>query len=236
MTVDERFCQALRRCSPFASLDDTSVTSVLGAMRRIALEPGQVLFREGDSGQSVFMVASGRIKLGRVSASAREMMVAALIPGQMFGELSVFDAGPRTMTATAVGDAIVLELSAPSLERLYETYPAIRTGMLRALARRLRDADDMLADLVFLDTAARVAKVLLELAAQCGRPAKGGVTVVRHGMTQMDLAHRVGSTRETVNKVLGVFAMRGWLRLDDRCVRITDPDSLRRRAGLGPLV
>ena len=129
----------------------------------------------------------------------------------MFGELSLFDPGPRTATATAVAETQLLGLGHEDLHALLDGRPAVASALLAALARRLRRTNENLADLVFTDVPGRVAKALLDLSDRFGRPAEDGI-LVAHDLTQEELAQLVGASRETVNKALADFAARGWLR------------------------
>jgi CRP-like cAMP-binding protein len=147
----------------------------------------------------------------------------------MFGELSLFDPGPRSATVTAVTDCVMQSLSHDELLEWLTGRPAVARGLLAQLGSRLRKANDVVADLVFSDVPGRVAKALLDLASRFGRTADDGVHV-HHDLTQEELAQLVGASRETVNKALADFASRGWLRLEPRSVVILDSDRLRRRA------
>jgi CRP/FNR family transcriptional regulator len=101
--------------------------------------------------------------------------------------------------------------------------------LLQALARRLRRANDVMADLVFTDVPGRVAKALLDLADRFGEEQEDGLQV-HHDLTQEELAQLVGASRETVNKALADFAARGWLQLSAKSVLILDPERLAKRA------
>ena len=169
------------------------------------------------------------MKLGRTSSDGRENLLAIQGPGQMFGELSLFDPGPRSATVTAVTDATFSSLSHEDLLRWLDGRPAVARGLLAQLAGRLRRANDVVADLVFSDVPGRVAKALLDLADRFGRTADDGVHV-HHDLTQEELAQLVGASRETVNKALADFAHRGWVRLEGKTVVILDRERLARRA------
>ena len=147
----------------------------------------------------------------------------------MFGELSLFDPGPRTATATAVAETQVVSMGHEQLKEFLVARPGVATTLLAALARRLRRTNDVLADLVFTDVPGRVAKALLDLADRFGRPVEEGI-MVAHDLTQEELAQLVGASRETVNKALADFASRGWLRLEARAVLLLDVERLKRRA------
>ncbi|MEO6999616.1 MAG: Crp/Fnr family transcriptional regulator [Terracoccus sp.] len=219
----------VRRAPLFKALDDEAAAALQGEMAHLHMERGDVLFHEGDPGDSLYVIAEGKIKLGRTSPDGRENLVAILGPGEMFGELSLFDPGPRTMTATAVAEAQLLGLRNESLTAVLTGRPAVAKALLAALAQRLRRTNAHLADLVFTDVPGRVAKALLDLSERFGRPVEGGL-MVSHDLTQEELAQLVGASRETVNKALADFATRGWLRLEARAVLLQDVDRLRRRA------
>ena len=219
----------LRRAPLFSALDDEAATALRGSLAETTLRRGDVLFHEGDSGDRLFVVVEGKVKLGRTSADGRENLIAVLGPGQMFGELSLFDPGPRSATVTAVTDAQLMSLTHDELLRWLDGRPAVARGLLLQLAGRLRKVSDVVADLVFSDVPGRVAKALLDLASRFGRTADDGVHV-HHDLTQEELAQLVGASRETVNKALADFASRGWVRLEPRSVVLLDVDRLQRRA------
>ena len=219
----------VRRAPLFKALDDEAASALQSEMSRSHMERGDVLFHEGDRGDTLYVIAEGKIKLGRTSPDGRENLVAILGPGEMFGELSLFDPGPRTMTATAVAETQLLGLGNESLTAILTGRPEVSKTLLAALAQRLRRSNAHLADLVFTDVPGRVAKALLDLSARFGRPVEEGV-LVAHDLTQEELAQLVGASRETVNKALADFATRGWLRLEARAVLLQDVERLKRRA------
>ncbi len=219
----------LRQSPLFSALDDEAATALRASMSETRLRRGEVLFREGDEGDKLYIVTEGKVKLGRTSADGRENLLAIQGPGQMFGELSLFDPGPRSATVTAVTDAVFSSLSHEDLLRWLDGRPGVARGLLAQLAGRLRRANDVVADLVFSDVPGRVAKALLDLADRFGRTADDGVHV-HHDLTQEELAQLVGASRETVNKALADFAARGWVRLEPRSVVIMDVERLSRRA------
>jgi CRP/FNR family transcriptional regulator, cyclic AMP receptor protein len=219
----------LRQAPLFSSLDDEAAASLRSSMSETRIGRGDVLFHEGDSGDRLYVVTDGKIKLGRTSADGRENLLAILGPGQMFGELSLFDPGPRSATATAVTPCTLMSLGHDELLRWLEDQPSVARALLHQLAARLRKTSDVVADLVFSDVPGRVAKALLDLSRRFGRTADDGIHV-HHDLTQEELAQLVGASRETVNKALADFAMRGWLRLEPRSVVLIEVERLRKRA------
>lgn len=219
----------LRRAPLFSGLDDEAAGALDASMSPLTLRRGEVLFNEGDDGNQLYVVTEGKIKLGRTSPDGRENLLAILGPSQMFGELSFFDPGPRSATATAVTDVDVRSLGHEALSPVLRDHPDVAMALLNQLAGRLRRTNEVVGDLVFSDVPGRVAKALLDLASRFGRKADDGVHV-NHDLTQEELAQLVGASRETVNKALADFASRGWLRLEPRSVVILDLERLQRRA------
>ncbi len=219
----------LRRAPLFDGLGEESARALRRQMSDVKLSRGEHLFLEGQDGDRLYVVLDGKIKLTRAAADGRENLISVLGPGEMFGELSLFDPRPRTSSASAVTDATVAALAHDALRPWLLEQPEVSMHMLRALARRLRRANDVLADLVFTDVPGRVAKNLLDLADRFGEQEPDGLHV-HHDLTQEELAQLVGASRETVNKALADFAARGWLQISARSVLILDADRLRRRA------
>ena len=219
----------LKQAPLFRGLDDEAFQALSSSMGEVQLARGQVLFHEGDAGNQLYVVMDGKVKLGRHGASGRENLLAVLGPGQMFGELSLFDPGPRSATATAVTACRLRVLDNADLSPWLAGRPEVAKGLLGQLAGRLRRANDVVSDLVFSDVPGRVAKALLDLAARFGKQTPEGL-VVHHELTQEELAQLVGASRETVNKALADFAARGWMRLEPRSVIILDQERVERRA------
>jgi CRP-like cAMP-binding protein len=226
MTVTD---DVLRQAPLFSGLDDEVASALESSMSSSSLRRGEILFSEGDDGNQLYVVTEGKIKLGRTSPDGRENLLAILGPGQMFGELSFFDPGPRSATATAVTDVELKSLGHEALSPVLNAHPDVAHALLNQLAGRLRRTNEVVGDLVFSDVPGRVAKALLDLASRFGRRADDGIHV-NHDLTQEELAQLVGASRETVNKALADFASRGWLRLEPRSVVILDLERLQRRA------
>ncbi|HEU5033564.1 MAG TPA: Crp/Fnr family transcriptional regulator [Mycobacteriales bacterium] len=213
----------------FAALEDDTATVLASALTTRTVLRGHVVFSEGDPGDRLFVVLDGKVKISRAALDGRENLLAVLGPGEMFGELSLFDPGSRTATATAITESTLASLDHDDLRPLLLEQPAVAVQLLRALAQRLRRTNEAMADLVFSDVPGRVAKALLDLAEKFGVDESDGVRV-RHDLTQEELAQLVGASRETVNKALSDFANRGWLRLEGRTVLLLDPERVARRA------
>ena len=220
--------EVIRRAPLFTALDDASAATLRESMTQVKVSKGQTLFKEGDAGDRLFVVVEGKLKLGTSSGDGRENLLSILGPGDMFGELSLFDPGPRTATATAVTDARVLALANDQVIGWVTAHPQVSLQLFKRLARRLRRTNEVLADLVFADVPGRVAKAIMDLGERFGTKKDDGL-YVNHELTQEELAQLVGASRETVNKALADFAGRGWVRLEPRAVVVLDHERLSKR-------
>ena len=220
--------EVIRKAPLFTALDDAAAASLLANMVSVKISKGSVLFAEGDEGDQLYVIAEGKLKLGTSSGDGRENLLSILGPGEMFGELSLFDPGPRTSTATAVTDAKLLSLGQEKLLPWLVENPKVSLQLLARLAQRLRRTNEAVGDLVFSDVPGRVAKALIDLGERFGKKTDEGL-YVHHDLTQEELAQLVGASRETVNKALADFAGRNWLKLDGRAVLITDLERLSKR-------
>lgn len=220
----------IRTALLFSALDDDAAADLRKSMVEISLGRGHVLFREGDTGDRLYVVAEGKMKIGRTSIDGRENLLSVLGPGETFGELSMFDPGLRTATATAVIETRLYALSHGELKPwLNEQPPEVALSLLKQLSKRLRRSSEIVADLVFSDVPGRVAKALLDLSTRFGVPSEEGLHVA-HDLTQEELSQLVGASRETVNKALADFAGRGWIRLEPRAVMLLEIEGLQRRS------
>lgn len=220
---------ALMQAPLFAALDPDGAAALRASLVEQTFAKGEVLFSEGEPGDRMYAILDGKVKLGQTSADGRDSLLAVLGPGEMFGELSLFDPGLRASTATALTDATVVGMSHQQLQPWLNGRPAVAAALLQALARRLRRTNEAMADLVFSDVPGRVAKALMDLGEKFGVVTAQGL-MVTHDMTQEELAQLVGASRETVNKALADFAQRGWIQLESRQVLITDVERLGKRA------
>jgi CRP/FNR family cyclic AMP-dependent transcriptional regulator len=221
--------EVVRRAPLFTALDEATAVSLRASMDSVKIAKGSILFKEGDDGEHLYVIVDGKLKLGTSSGDGRENLLSILGPGEMFGELSLFDPGPRTSTATAVTDAKLLSLSHEKVIPWLKQNPEVSLQLLTRLSQRLRRTNEAVGDLVFSDVPGRVAKALIDLGDRFGKTTPEGL-LVNHDLTQEELAQLVGASRETVNKALADFAGRGWLKLDGRSVLIADVDRLSKRS------
>ena len=214
--------QLLADVDLFRSLSPEAVQRVVAASVSRSLRRGDVLFQEDDDGAELFVVESGRIAIANRSPDGRESVVALMEPGDLFGEMSLFDGLGRSAHARSLETSVVHAIPFRAIRDELEADPELLWGVVEMLARRLRNMDNALADAVFLDVTGRTAKRLLELA--------GDADEFTLPVTQEELAGLVGASRERVNKALASFIRLGWVEQRDRRYTITDREQLTRRA------
>ncbi|GAS93660.1 Crp/Fnr familytranscriptional regulator [Mycolicibacterium canariasense] len=221
--------EALGRAGLFRGVAPEAVEAVTRKMQWASFARGEAVFTAGEPGDCLHVIVSGRVKVGRRIADGREVLLAVMGPSDMFGELSIFDPGPRTSTVTALTELHTAVMDRPGFAEWLEDCPQIAEQLLQVLARRLRRTNDTMSDLIFTDVPGRTAKQLLQLADRFGQTERNAVRL-DHGLTQVELAQLIGASRETVNKALSDFAARGWLRMQEKSILIDQPAKLAKRA------
>jgi CRP/FNR family transcriptional regulator, cyclic AMP receptor protein len=221
--------QILARAGLFQGVERSAVGALTKQLQPVDFPPGHVIFAEGEPGDLLYILITGKVKIGRCSHDGRENLLTIMGPSDMFGELSIFDPGPRTSSATTVTEVRAASMDRDALRAWITECPENAERLLRVLARRLRRTNSNLTDLIFIDVSGRVAKRLLGLAQRFGTR-EGGAMRVTHDLTQEELAQLVGATRETVNKALSDFAHRGWIQIEGKSLLICDSERLSMRA------
>jgi CRP/FNR family cyclic AMP-dependent transcriptional regulator len=220
--------ELLSRSRLFLGIDPKGITYLAGQAFRRSFARGEVVFREGDAGDSLYVVVEGIVKVWVSSGDGSELLLATLRSPDAFGELSAVDGERRSASATALEPTILVSLDRASLLDAMHRHPEVADGMLRGLGALARRITEQASDLVFLDLAGRLAKTLVVLAERDGTP-EGASVVLSLPLTQTELAEMVGGSRQSVNQTLKAFEARGYLSLRGREVVIQDLDALRRR-------
>ncbi len=227
---DARLAESvLARAGILQGVSPSAAADLIRQLHVVEFPRGHTIYCTGDPGDRLYIVISGKVKIGRRSPDGREKLLTIMGPSDMFGVLSMFDPGPRTATATAITTVCAAAMDRDALASWIGSQPEITERLLRVLARRLRRTNDHLTDLIFTDVPGRVAKELLKMAQKFGTTEREGMRVT-HDLTQEEIAQLVGASRETVNKALSDFAHRGWIRWDGKSVLILDTERLARRA------
>jgi CRP/FNR family cyclic AMP-dependent transcriptional regulator len=219
--------EILARAGLLQGVEPTALAGLSQRLRLVEFPRGHTLFAQGEPGDRLYIIISGKVKIGGYIPDGRGHLLTIMGPSDVVGVLSTFDPGPRTSTATAITEVRAASMDRAVLRDWTAERPEITERLLRVLARRLRRTNDNVADLIFTDVPGRVAKQLLQLAQRFG-VREGDALRVDHDLTQEEIAQLVGATRETVNKALADFVHRGWITLEGKAMLIFDSERLRR--------
>lgn len=187
---------------------------------------GDVIFRRGDAGRSLFGVVSGRVQVLGHGADGREFVLTVLGPGEWFGELSLFDGLERTHDNVAIGETELLTVESREVETLLRAHPEFWPPFAELMSHRIRMLFGVLEDAVLLDLPKRLAKRLLLLAGDHGSPTEEGAVAIDVHLPQEDLAAMVGATREAVGRHLKRFERDGWIEIAYGRIVVRDRDAL----------
>jgi CRP-like cAMP-binding protein len=228
--TDEGFAvERLRACALFARADGAVLGDVARALRRRRFRRNEVIFHQGDPGDSLHIIASGAVKIVLPSAEGDEAIIATLRPGDFFGELALLDGAPHSATATALEPTETLVLPRSTFQELLDRDTLLRDALLAGLVAELRRLTGHVEELHFLDLAGRLAMRLTRLALEQAPGARGEVRL-DWPYTQSDLAAMIGGTRQSVNKLLSGLVDEGLISIERDTLVVVDVDRLTRRA------
>ena len=217
----------LQRVPVFSALGEDELAHVAEVTVPRRFEAGEVVFREGDESNTCYIVRSGQARAIREHSDGRSITLANFGPGDIFGELAMFDNERRSATVEAVETTEAVAILGGDMRRLLRQHAEIAIKLLTALGRRLRETNERLARQSFQTVQSRVASVLLQFVAAA--QAEGGVhRDVLITSTQADLAQLAGSSRESASRFLAVLERAGVITQGRGKLTVHDPEALRR--------
>jgi CRP/FNR family cyclic AMP-dependent transcriptional regulator len=227
MTTGEETAALLARTEVFGGLEQRELDEVVQVAVPRRWQRGEVIFREGDEGDTTYLLMSGAILLTREHQDGRVVAIAELRAGNMFGELAMFRSEPRSATAEAIEPTEAVALLAPDVQRLIKQNPDIAAKLLTALAERVSKTTERLLQQSFQTVSGRVASALLSQAA--ARKAERGDTDgdVLIEATQAEIAGLSGTSRESASRFLATLERAGVVTLGRGKVTVHDPERLR---------
>jgi CRP/FNR family transcriptional regulator, cyclic AMP receptor protein len=225
---DELALESLRRCALFQHVDDARLRTIARTMRHRRFRRNEVIFHQGDVGDSLQIVITGALKIVLPSAAGEEAIIATLRPGDFFGELALLDGAPRSATAAAVEATETLALPRDAFLALLGEDAVLTQSLLAGIAAELRRLTGHVEELHFLDLAGRLAVRLARLARERYPKATGSVEL-DWPYTQSDLAAMIGATRQSVNRLLSTLVDDGLVRVEHETLVITDLERLEER-------
>ena len=220
---------ALAKTSLFGDLPAPALAELSERAVPRKYRKGSVIFVQGEPGERCFVIADGTVTISAYHHDGREAVLAVLGPGDVLGELALFEQSPRSADATALEDSELLSIDATSLNQVIHAHPDIAIALLTVLGVRLRQSNEAFQDIAFFDVPGRVARRLADLADAHGVDVGEG-TLIDISLSQESLAQMVGATRESVNKALALLKRRGLVARTGRRYVVSDVGRLRERA------
>ena len=189
----------------FQHMRNEELDEIIGFATERRVPRGTTIFSKGDEGSSMMAVQAGRVRNSAVSADGKEVTLNVIDAGEIFGEIALLDGKPRSADATAQEDTVLMVVERKQFLPFVLRNEALMERLLAVLCDRLRRTSLVLEEIALFDLPARLARLLVKLSQDYGRPAEGGGVRIDLKLSQRDLATLVASSRETVNKQL-----RGW--------------------------
>jgi CRP/FNR family transcriptional regulator/CRP/FNR family cyclic AMP-dependent transcriptional regulator len=217
----------LKKVPLFSELDEGECEQLATVTREQHYKKHTTIVHVDDPGNALYILKNGLVKITIEDQNGYEMILRILYPTDFFGEMSLIDGMPRSATVTTQEPSEVLVIAREPFLRLVEHTPSIMLKMATVLSKRLRKANELIHSLAFFDVYGKVARVLLNLAAERGRVTEQG-TVIDMRLTQQELADLAGMTRETMARTLREFQQAGCIRVESGVISILALDMLRR--------
>ena len=218
----------LQQHALFAGLDSDSMDRLSRLAVRRRAGRGEVLFSQGDPGDALFGLISGKVHVTATAADGRQALLNILEPGETFGEIALLDGMPRTASAIAVDDSDLLVIARTGFLQLLAADPELARHLLEALCARLRWTTEMLEDNTFLAVPARLAKRILHLLAVHADRGDGDENLL--SISQEELASFLGVSRQIVNRTLQEWRQAGHIEVLRGRIRVLDTEGLLRSA------
>ncbi len=216
----------LKQVAFFSLLTEDEAGELVERLVPRRFNSGQIIFHLGDPGGLLYIITSGKVKITHSTPEGQEALLAILGPGDYFGELALLDDSPRSATAEAIESTQTLTLHRADFIRFLDNNPTFTLHVLGSLAKRIRQLNNQISDIFFLDLPARLARILLELGEKHGKSSDEGM-IIDIPLTQTDMAEMTGATRVSINKALARFRKAGWIKTSGRIVTIVEAESLQ---------
>jgi CRP/FNR family cyclic AMP-dependent transcriptional regulator len=216
----------LKKVPLFAEFGDDDLAAIASLMQSRRFAKHAVLVYEGDPGDALFIVVKGNVAVTRLSNEGKESILSILKEGDFFGEMGVLDASPRSATIKALGDVEVAMLSRKDFLDLLGRSPNMSLSLVMTLSSRLRATNQAIQAASYQDIRTRLAALLLNLEKNFGERVEGGTRLTLR-LTNQEMANMIGTTRETVNRMLNRFWDEKLIDMRTANVVITDREKLQ---------
>lgn len=207
--------ELLKKVSLFENVDDEELGRISSLLSSRDCPKDAQIVAQDEPGDALFIIARGRVKVVLYGDNGREVILTILKAGEFFGEMSLVDDMPRSANVISSEDSTVLILKREQFIEYVKRSPAMALNIMAELSKRLRRADEIIGNLATLDVYGRVAHIMIELAKKDGEEVEEGI-LIRERPTQQDIASMIGTSRETVSRVLSEFQKRGFVEMRGR--------------------
>lgn len=209
----------------FAGLPDGALDQLSDRLAASRVGKGELIHSPYDRADALHVIEHGRVRLYRSASDGRQLTLALLEAGAVFGRLAEQERGTYDCYAEALEDCCLRTLRPDELDRLIAHHPRVAQNLLSALSQRLSDAEDQLESIAFHSVPSRLAAMLLRLMDRYGRVTPAGIRIDQR-FTHLQLAEMVGTSRETLTKVINELREAGMLDVRERMVWVLDADRL----------
>src|SRR3990170_5724757 len=212
--MEDNIAKVISNARIFGSLSGEDVSALIKLGEKRHWPKGGQIIREGDIGDALYIILSGRLKVVLYGEEGKEIVLSIMKEGDIFGEMALFDGEPRSANVEAVEDTECFIIQGSTLLEYIKVHPAVALNFLSHLSRRLREADRKIGGLALLDVCGRIAHTFLDIAKKASGGAQEKKVVSIERLTHEEIAAMIGSSREVVSRALKKMTQEGYVKIE----------------------
>ena len=217
----------LKKFNLFETMGMEEMESISQMVAENQITKKQPVYMEGDPSENLYFLKKGRVKITRIDESGKEFTLTLMEPGEIFGEMGMFDDAPRETTAVALEDSLICTMRRGDFEKLMENKPELSFKLNKLMGLRLRRIENRIQELLFRDVPSRLASLILRLLDQHSREMRDGVRI-NIKLSQQEIANLIGATREMTSSVINSFKKDGLISIESKYIYILDKKELEK--------
>jgi len=210
----------------FFDLTDEDLNMISEIILTRKYRKGMIIFMEGEPGDGLYFIKEGRVKISKMTSDGREQILHLLKQGDVFAEVTLFDGGPFPATSEVLEDSVIGIIRNQDIDRLIKNYPDLAVRLLKIMSKKLRMAQIQIRDLALKDTYGRMVGMLLKLGNEYGEKCEQGLRITIP-LGRQELANMIGTSRETVTRILSDFKKSKVIELDKQEIIITNEKKMK---------
>ncbi|UMZ72644.1 Crp/Fnr family transcriptional regulator [Natranaerofaba carboxydovora] len=212
--MSKELISGLKKVDLFSHLEESELNILVELAEYQEYKQGEIIFFEGEPGEAMYVIEKGKVKILKDNVEGKEQILNVVQKGDVFAEVVIFDDRPYPATAEVVEDSLIAAIKKESFDQMLYLNPQIAVKMMRLMGKRLREAQGKIADLALKNTDKRVLSTICKLARKHGRELTDQKVKIELSLTHQQLANMVGSSRETVSRILSKFKKEGLIDFD----------------------